>query len=189
MPIEESMETPQNFRRVLAGTMTLVTVVYAIFGMLGYLAYGSDVKEMITLNLGGGWPPRLVKVALCVVLFFTYPLMMFPVYNIIESSARVYPRSTLFKSGLRVGVVLVSVVVALGIPNFGDFIALVGGGACAALSLVLPAYFNLQLARADMSIAGVLLHNLFVVGGTILGIVATVSAGGELFLDRFLGSW
>ena len=57
-----------------------------MFGIAGYLSFGPDTKEIITLNLepeGGIDFALIVKVCLCFSLFFTYPVMMFPVTKII----------------------------------------------------------------------------------------------------------
>lgn len=54
MPLENAMKTPQNFVGicgVLNKGMSGVTLVYIMLGFLGYLRYGSDTKDSITLNL------------------------------------------------------------------------------------------------------------------------------------------
>lgn len=88
----------------------------------------------------------LVKVALSVGLLLTFPVMLVPVYEIIEagllSSAQfttvVRPaiRPVVF-SFVRVCVVAVTVMLAAVVPGFGIFVALVGKRAC-AVRLALP---------------------------------------------------
>lgn len=54
MPLENQMKTPQNFVGVcgvLNKGMSGVTLVYILLGFLGYLRYGEDTKDSITLNL------------------------------------------------------------------------------------------------------------------------------------------
>ncbi|KAL4704101.1 hypothetical protein ACJJTC_016359, partial [Scirpophaga incertulas] len=54
MPVENEMTKPQNFLGyfgVLNATMMLVSLLYGIFGILGYLKYGSHVLPSITLHL------------------------------------------------------------------------------------------------------------------------------------------
>jgi len=180
LPIEESMQNKQNFRRVLSFTMVLVTLVYTVFGVLGYIAYGPETKEIITLNLGAGVPTKVVKVALSVGLFFTYPLMMFPVFTIMENAQSMQSRPMWVKSVARVCVVFFSVFVALGIPNFGDFISLVGAGACALLALVLPAYFHLRIVKS-LSWLQIVIDYLIVFCGSLLGIIGTISASQAMY--------
>jgi len=181
IPIQASMRNKENFKPILTKTMFLVTLVYVIFGTLGYIAYTTETKEIITLNLGEGIPTKIVKVALSIGLFFTYPLMMFPVYTIVESTSRLSKQNYWVKNIVRVGIVLLSVGMAVGIPNFGDFISLVGAGACAALALVLPAFFHIRLFEGKLSKFQLCSDYCIVVAGIVFGIAGTINAGRELF--------
>lgn len=52
--LENNMKTPKAFGSrfgVLNVGMTVITVLYAAFGFLGYLKYGANSDESITLNL------------------------------------------------------------------------------------------------------------------------------------------
>lgn len=52
--LENNMKTPKAFGSkfgVLNVGMTVITLLYAVFGFLGYLKYGADSDESITLNL------------------------------------------------------------------------------------------------------------------------------------------
>lgn len=51
IPITETMKEPTKFPRALSGVMLVVAVLFAGFGVLGYAAYGSDVKTVVLLNL------------------------------------------------------------------------------------------------------------------------------------------
>lgn len=57
MPVENSMKKPHHFLGcpgVLNTAMTVVMVLYAIIGFLGYIRYGDAVEGSITLNLPKG---------------------------------------------------------------------------------------------------------------------------------------
>ena len=45
------MKNPLNARYVIYAAMSVVTILYSVFGLVGYLVYGSDVQGSITLNL------------------------------------------------------------------------------------------------------------------------------------------
>ena len=45
------MKTPQDAPRVLTFTMVGIILLYVIFGVLGYIVYGEEIKGSITLNL------------------------------------------------------------------------------------------------------------------------------------------
>jgi hypothetical protein len=42
------------------------------------MAYGADVADIITLNLGAGAFSTMVKLSLCLALIFTFPIQLFP---------------------------------------------------------------------------------------------------------------
>ena len=173
--IHESMENKENFNKVLSVTMVAVTIMYLLFGSLGYIAYGKETNEIITLNLGDGLPSDVVKLALSTGLFFTFPLMMFPVFSVMENSSFMDTQSFAAKNFIRIATVLFAVFVALGIPNFGDFISLVGAGACAALAMILPAYVHLKLAPY-MTDPEVFVNNILFFSGILFAVVGTYHA-------------
>ena len=45
------MRNPSNAKPVIYGAMIIVTLLYTVFGTMGYLVYGSEIKSSITLNL------------------------------------------------------------------------------------------------------------------------------------------
>lgn len=52
--LENNMKTPKSFGStfgVLNIGMTIVAVVYIIFGVFGYVKYGNNIRDSITLNL------------------------------------------------------------------------------------------------------------------------------------------
>ena len=51
LPIENKMHQPQHATKVIALTMLLITSLYTMFGILGYLTFGRNVAASITLNL------------------------------------------------------------------------------------------------------------------------------------------
>ncbi|KAE9412972.1 hypothetical protein Angca_007844, partial [Angiostrongylus cantonensis] len=57
LPLENKMKHPIEMRGwtgVLATGISLVTIIYAACGFFGYVTYGEDVKESITLNMNSG---------------------------------------------------------------------------------------------------------------------------------------
>ncbi len=64
--------------------MSFVTIVYVIFGCLGYLFFKEATNSVITINLGDNIEADIVKLCLSAVLLCAYPLQMFPVVKILE---------------------------------------------------------------------------------------------------------
>ncbi|GBG66277.1 hypothetical protein CBR_g57875 [Chara braunii] len=187
LPLEASMKNRDDFPWVLGSSMAFVACLYAVFGMAGYMAYGEATRDIITLNLPAGPSTALVKLGLCVTLFFTFPVMMFPVHGIIESEVvfcrwfqnHVQPSPrlrTLVLNFFRAILVMAVLMVAAAVPGFGVFIQLVGSSVCSLLGFVMPAAFYMQVAWDDMSRFSILMHSLIIVFGILFGVWGTWDA-------------
>lgn len=73
-----------QFRGTLTTGFTSITLIFLVFGAVGYSAYGETTMDKITDNLPDDWSTTSVKVALCWALFFTFPIMMLPAYEVLE---------------------------------------------------------------------------------------------------------
>ena len=51
LPLENKMAVPTHAVRVMVAGMAVVTLLYTLFGVAGYLTYGADIKASVTLNL------------------------------------------------------------------------------------------------------------------------------------------
>ena len=122
--LENSMQNKRNFTPILISTVVIITSLYATFGICGYLAFGNETNAVITLNFEDmGGLVTLVKIFLCLGLFFTYPVMLFPVFEVLQpimtgSDTLADPMSSQKKEiVLRAGIVVFTAVVAAGIPG------------------------------------------------------------------------
>ncbi|KAL1215517.1 Amino acid transporter AVT3B [Cardamine amara subsp. amara] len=167
LPLETEMKEKEKFGKVLALSMLFITVMYGSFGVLGYMAFGDETMDIITANLGAGVVSSIVQLGLCINLFFTFPIMMNPVFEIMER--RFW--SGMYCAWLRWVLVLAVTLVALLVPNFADFMSLVGSSVCCALGFVLPAYFHLMVFKNEMGWKQWALD----VGIVLLGIILAVS--------------
>uniref|UniRef100_A0A0D9WWZ9 Amino acid transporter transmembrane domain-containing protein n=1 Tax=Leersia perrieri TaxID=77586 RepID=A0A0D9WWZ9_9ORYZ len=163
LALESSMAERRKFRWVLSQAVVGIIIVYACFGVCGYLAYGEATKDIITLNLPNSWSSAVVKVGLCIALVFTFPIMMHPIHEIVEArfqssgclqklSQKVHSAEWLGLHSSRIVVVSILSVVASFIPAFGSFISFVGSTVCALLSFVLPTLFHLSIVGSSMSL-------------------------------------
>ena len=84
LPLESKIKYKSKFGTILAMTMAFIAVMYGGFGLLGYSAFGEETQGIITANLGPRFVSTMVKLCMCVNLFFTLPLMMNLVYEIAE---------------------------------------------------------------------------------------------------------
>lgn len=177
LPLESEMKEKNKYGKVLALTMAFIFLMYGSFGALGYFAFGEETQDMITANLGSGVISILIKLGLCVNLFFTLPIMMNPVYEIVERR---------FWGGryclwLRWLSVLVVSLVAILVPNFADFLSLVGSGVCCALGFVLPSLFHFLVFKDEMGRTAWWSDVTIFVLGIVLGVSGTWYALQEMF--------
>ncbi|XP_068912540.1 proton-coupled amino acid transporter-like protein pathetic isoform X3 [Tenebrio molitor] len=149
MPLENNMKTPTHFigcPGVLNTGMSVVVLLYAATGFLGYLKYGPETAASITLNL-----PKdeilgqSVKLMIAVAVFFTYALQFYVPMEIIWKSLKslFVSRPNLSEYAIRISLVCATVVIAICIPVLDEFISLVGAVCLSMLGLIFPAIIEL----------------------------------------------
>ncbi|KAJ7278601.1 hypothetical protein O6H91_Y382300 [Diphasiastrum complanatum] len=149
LPLESVMKEKTKFGRVMGFAMSWIAALYITFGLLGYLAFGNETEDIVTLNLGESWETLVIQLGLCVGLFFTYPVMMHPVHEVIERSNS---------------------------ARFADFMSLVGSSACSILVFILPALFHLRVRKDELSPYAKGLDYFLITFGVTFGIWGTISA-------------
>ncbi|XP_015953487.1 amino acid transporter AVT3B-like [Arachis duranensis] len=177
LPLESEAKDKEKFGDVLGLAMMLISILYGSFGALGYFAFGDETQEIITTNFGQGLISDLVQFCLCINLFFTFPLMMNPVYEVIEGRF-CDSRYCLWMRWLMVlGVSLVAIFV----PNFTDFLSLVGSSVCVILSFVMPALFHLVVFKEELGLKCVVRDGVIMFFGFVIAVSGTWSSLLEIF--------
>ncbi|RVE44648.1 hypothetical protein evm_010667 [Chilo suppressalis] len=145
MPVENEMANPKQFLGcpgVLCTTMMLVAALYGTVGIVGYLKYGKQVGDIITLNLPQDEILALsAKIMVAVAVFFTYCLQMYAPMDIIWTRLQGYVPLKLHNLGqivLRTFSVTITVVLAAAVPDLGLLISLVGAIFFSTLGLLIP---------------------------------------------------
>jgi len=180
LSLEESLasEIRDQFKSYFIKTILAITTLYITFGVAGYLSYGPETNEIITLNLptdGGFNFAILVKICLCFSLFFTYPIMLFPVTSILEKKLEVVQGSKAAKL-MRLVIVLLTGLIVLKVPNFGQLMALVGASCCTLLAYIMPALCHLVLFRRDPDQSGRALDYTLLFLGITGAVIGTIDA-------------
>jgi solute carrier family 36 (proton-coupled amino acid transporter) len=98
LPLENAMQHKRHFRRILLQTVALIATLYGTFGICGYLAFGAETQDVVTLNIAGrGSLATIVKLCLCGGLLCACPMMLFPVFEVLQpaclSPLRLHDRS------------------------------------------------------------------------------------------------
>jgi proton-coupled amino acid transporter len=171
LPLESSCADRNVFPSLLRKTIFGITSLMAIFGCFGYFAFGSDTEAPITLNLEGSWA-TVVKLALCVGLYLTFPVMLFPVNEVMEDF--VLSDGPRPHRPCRTSVVLLSAFIAYIMPDFGKFLSLVGASICSLLGLILPGYFHLRAyEKSEMKLWQLYLDYFLIIFGIAFGLFGT----------------
>jgi len=179
-------DSREKFRTVFKVTLLFVTTLYIAFGACGYLSFGETTEQMITLNLPEGHFPEVVQLCLCFSLFFTYPIMMFPVVLLLEKKLLPDGGKSSYYSGsvLRACVVVLSGIVVLCIPNFSTLMAFFGSSCCTLLGFVLPGIFHLRIFEGHLTKCEWFIDVTII----FLGLVGAVIGTRDAFLRLMAGS-
>ncbi|XP_038063106.1 amino acid transporter AVT3B-like [Patiria miniata] len=170
------------FRKIFIFALIIVTTLYISFGVCGYLSFGPSTESIITLNLPEGIVPELVKSCLCFSLFFTYPVMMFPVVITLERRLmHDKHKSTFYGNILRSGMVMVTGLVVILIPNIATLMALIGATCCTLLAFVLPGIFHMRIFKESLTRRQLAFDIFLIVMGIIAACFGTWDALKRLF--------
>ncbi|XP_030482104.2 amino acid transporter ANT1-like [Cannabis sativa] len=171
LALEASMKDKRSFPKVLAQAFFGIALLYVLFGFFGYMAYGDQTKDIITLNLPRNWWALTVQIGMCLGLIFTFPITVHPLNEIIER--RLKKNKWCYNSNkendsdhghstTRIGVlgiyssrgilVIGLAVLASYVPEFGVFTSLVGSTVCALIAFVFPAIFHLKLLASSLNL-------------------------------------
>ncbi|CAN4117397.1 unnamed protein product [Withania somnifera] len=168
MPLEAEMKDKSKYGKILALSMFFIALMYGTFGVMGYFAFGSSTTDIVTSNMEKGPLSAIVKLGLCINLFFTFPLMLNPAFEVFERRLS----NGNYCVWLRWILVLGATMVALLVPNFADFMSLIGSSTCCTLGFILPALFHYQVFKGDMDLKGALLDLGLIALGVFLVFLA-----------------
>jgi len=178
LSLEGSMERSvrHKFRGVFKLAMLLITTLYIVFGVCGYMSFGPETDQIITLNLPPGLFPALVKMFLCFSLFFTYPVMMFPVIQIIQKRSKKCRDSHYVGNIVRGMMVILTGLVVMVIPSFSTLMVLIGACICSPLAFILPALFHLKIFNKNLSKSKRFMDYLIILVGIFAYIIGSMDA-------------
>uniref|UniRef100_A0A7S2WLB3 Amino acid transporter transmembrane domain-containing protein n=1 Tax=Rhizochromulina marina TaxID=1034831 RepID=A0A7S2WLB3_9STRA len=88
VPLQEVVhqDLKPNFPKVFVRTLGGIVLMYIAFGILNYTAYGRDTETVLTVNLPPGPWKVSVQAAYSIAVIFTFPLQLFPAFQILKST-------------------------------------------------------------------------------------------------------
>eukprot|EP00929_Paragymnodinium_shiwhaense_P044056 TRINITY_DN22604_c0_g1_i5.p1 TRINITY_DN22604_c0_g1~~TRINITY_DN22604_c0_g1_i5.p1 ORF type:complete len:412 (+),score=59.49 TRINITY_DN22604_c0_g1_i5:78-1313(+) len=76
LPIRSSMREPEKFMSLFVPVLIFVVAFFVVFGMMGYLAYGDTVNDVVLLNLPNSDPVVVtIKLGYAAALVLSSPLV------------------------------------------------------------------------------------------------------------------
>lgn len=146
LPLENKIKNPHHFSIVIYLAMGSITVLYAGFGTLGYLAFGDDIDDSITLNLPGdkhlhSVVYHIAKLYFSYDIFVTYLVQFYVPMDFLEPpllSRLGAKHENLKRNVFRTVIVIITAGLAITIPKLDLFISLIGAFASSALAIIFP---------------------------------------------------
>lgn len=172
LPLQNSMINISAFKSALNTGMAIVSIMYLSMAILGYLAFGDNICGSITLNLPEEGIYVFVKLVYTFAIFITYALQFYVPMSIIYPPGNSENISSFRRRVVRISLVAVTCGLAVGVPDLGDFIALIGASASSMLALVFPAMADSLVVR-KASVPRLFKNILIILLGIIGGIVGT----------------
>ncbi|CAI2343929.1 unnamed protein product [Caenorhabditis sp. 36 PRJEB53466] len=157
LPLENRMKKPEDMTGpfgVLSVGVGMVVVIYSFAGFFGFLAYGNNVQDSITLNLPNDHLGIFVKAVLLAVVYSGFLIQIFPIVAMVWPMIKKKLKKTCGVStttkrvvhfAFRYAIVLVVFMLSYAIPRLSDMVPLVGVTAGMLLALVFPSLFHLLI--------------------------------------------
>ncbi|CAM9226440.1 unnamed protein product [Discosporangium mesarthrocarpum] len=190
LPIESSMHNRGHFMPILVLVMIIYTTLCVCSGILGYLAFGDRTEDIVLMNMGSSIYSKVVRISFCIGLYFTFPIMMVPVWEVAELKW-LHPKGPSFsrdRNVLRAVAVCSTGVLACIIPKFGLFISLIGSSCCALLAFILPTLCYMRLGAPGGNSGAVMaaFHGLLLLGGVFAMVYGTADTLRKFFSGETL---
>ncbi|CAG5130944.1 unnamed protein product, partial [Candidula unifasciata] len=157
LPLENNMRHPEDFAGwtgVLNLGMVGTVCLYTAIGFYGYLKFGDDVQDSVTLSLPtDDWLYLSVLLMYSLAIFISYNIQFYvPVAIMWPKIKRRLKNKTLRKYGeypFRILLVLVTLGFSLAVPHLDLLISLIGAFASSSLGLILPVVIEVITLSAE----------------------------------------
>jgi len=150
--IEANMGDRKKFASAAFKGYWLCALVCFIFGGVGAIGYGPQVKSVAIAMLETGFIAVTVKLLLCANVLATFPLIVRSSFTTIEDA---FGGMGLVSSNImRTVYVLAAAFCGASVPSFGKLVGLVGGVACTALGMTVPVIMLNKVNKETLAKSG-----------------------------------
>ena len=182
--LEGNLTKPDKFHCMMNWTHIAAAIFKALFSYIGFLTWGEATQEVITNNLPTQVFKIIVNVILVIKAMLSYPLPYFAAVDLMETSLfrgrdkTPFPSCTddenalkIWAVGLRFGLVLTTMMLAIWIPYFAILMSLIGSFTGTMLSFVWPCWFHLSIKRYKLKWYQKAIDILIILLGIIFGLI------------------
>jgi len=167
------MKYPREFRRTLNVSFSSGIWTQTLFGIFGFLAFGSATLEAVNLNIHAVALRNIISIAIGLDKLFLYPVLFEIAY---EQGLVMWPQLNRGMATKFMFVISVFIV-SYGVPNFAYINSLVGAVTSTMNVFIFPPLYLLRLRPEVTSWTRLLCYFIVFVGvtGSILGVFAVVT--------------
>ncbi|ORC93067.1 putative amino acid tansporter [Trypanosoma theileri] len=154
LPVENSMsvEDRPKFGKLVKYTHAAIVVLYLIFGLLGYLAFGEALRTSVVLALPSGISKNVLQVLLGLSLIFSYPIQYVPAIQLVDRALGISMQKSREKAYI-VRIVLNAFFGALassiGADTINIFAGFLGAFTGVHLMVTIPAFLAILTERVE----------------------------------------
>ena len=187
LEVRSSVAGRGKFDSVLFMSFVTSTIVYAVFGSSGALAYGNNAQSIIFLSLNNSDKFMLIlEFGYIVALIIGIPSNFFPAAHLIENyqifrkwimDEKTGRKSRIKRQMIRIPLGLLIFALAAIIPSFSSFLSLLGGFNFVILCYIIPVVIYYVQFKGDPNQRFKFIVNWCIMAiGIILGMIAVVQS-------------
>lgn len=176
LEVHNTLERPSESNKLFNVAYLLVALLYVPLSVVAYGLFGDETESPVLRNLPDGWASVSANIGITLNVFLSFPIALNPLALFVERG--VFPgRGLLGRFVVRGSLIVLEVLLAIAIPDFGTLMAFVGAVSITATVFILPPLFLLRLGGSRIPPLerawNMFIIALGVVGG-VTGIYASV---------------
>lgn len=198
--LEGNMIDKSKFEWMLDWSHIAAAVFKSLFGYLCFLTFQNDTQQVITNNLHSAGFKGMVNFFLVIKAILSYPLPYYAACELLERAFFRGKPKTPFPSiwaldgelklggfAFRVGVIIVTIMMACFIPHFSILMGFIGSFTGTMLSFIWPCYFYLKI-KGHLLDQQTRAYNYFIIFlGVLFGVIGIYDSGNALIAAFEIG--
>jgi len=136
--IQVDMRQPHRFHIAVLIAYSFLLLFYLPVSIIGYIVYGSDVKDNVLKNLPENFLRYTVEILITGHLAMAFTIVVNPIFQGLEEFTGVPKHFGWKRVALRSGIVIFLAFMAETIPHFGPILSFIGGSTVSILGFILP---------------------------------------------------